>query len=95
MKVKVLYYATFRQMTGCKAEDIEFNEAPKVKDLIYLLFQKYGGDFRKALVNSEGEVKDFIKILVNGRNIDFLEGLDTLLDDGDRVYFFPPVAGGV
>jgi molybdopterin synthase sulfur carrier subunit len=33
-------------------------------------------------------------ILKNGRNIHFLSGLDTQLDDGNLIALFPPVAGG-
>ncbi len=33
-------------------------------------------------------------ILVNGRNIGKLSGLDTILNEGDHVTLFPPAAGG-
>ncbi len=33
-------------------------------------------------------------ILVNGRNIGKLSGLDTILNEGDQVTLFPPAAGG-
>jgi molybdopterin synthase sulfur carrier subunit len=33
-------------------------------------------------------------VLKNGREVLHLDGLDTPLDDGDRVSVFPPVAGG-
>jgi molybdopterin synthase sulfur carrier subunit len=33
-------------------------------------------------------------VLVNGRNIHHLQGLDTALADGDRVAVFPAVGGG-
>jgi len=39
-------------------------------------------------------LRDFVNILRNGRNIHFLAGLDTPLDDGDVIALFPPVAGG-
>jgi len=35
-----------------------------------------------------------VKVMVNGRNIDFLDGLRTMLDEEDRVAIFPPVGGG-
>jgi molybdopterin synthase sulfur carrier subunit len=33
-------------------------------------------------------------VLINGVHIDNLEGMQTVLKDGDRVSIFPPVAGG-
>jgi molybdopterin synthase sulfur carrier subunit len=39
-------------------------------------------------------LRDFVNILKNGRNVHFLSGLDTPLDNGDVIALFPPVAGG-
>ena len=35
-----------------------------------------------------------VMILVNGRSIYQREGLETNLEDGDKVVFLPPLAGG-
>jgi len=43
---------------------------------------------------SEGLRKGYVNILVNGRNIRFLDGLHTKLADGTSVAFIPPVGGG-
>jgi len=43
----------------------------------------------------EGDkVKEMVKILVNGRDVRELRGLETELSDGDCISIFPPVAGG-
>jgi molybdopterin converting factor small subunit len=39
-------------------------------------------------------LRDFVNIRKNGRNIHFLAGLETPLDNGDVIALFPPVAGG-
>jgi len=36
----------------------------------------------------------YLNILINGRNVRFLQGQDTELRDGDTVAFLPPVGGG-
>ncbi len=36
----------------------------------------------------------YLNVLINGRNIHFLQGHDTVLQDGDTVAFLPPVGGG-
>jgi molybdopterin converting factor small subunit len=41
-----------------------------------------------------GELKEFINIFINGRNIAFLDNMGTLLVGGDVIALFPPVAGG-
>jgi len=35
-----------------------------------------------------------LAVLVNGRNIDLLDGVKTALRDGDEVVILPPTAGG-
>jgi molybdopterin synthase sulfur carrier subunit len=39
-------------------------------------------------------LKPGIKIIINGRDIDYLNGLDTQLKDGDVIVIIPPIAGG-
>jgi molybdopterin converting factor small subunit len=44
--------------------------------------------------NKSGEIKPTILVLKNGRNIRFLGGFLTKLEDGDEVSIFPPIGGG-
>jgi len=36
----------------------------------------------------------YLNVLINGRNIRFLQGFETPLHNGDAVAFLPPVGGG-
>jgi molybdopterin synthase sulfur carrier subunit len=47
-----------------------------------------------VLCDDDGEVRSYITILVNGKNIREMEALATILSDGDEVAIFPPVSGG-
>lgn len=43
----------------------------------------------------EGDaLRPFIRIMVNGRDSDLAQGLDTPLTDTDQVAIFPPITGG-
>jgi len=57
------------------------------------------GNLRQAAgqksVNYEGDLYAHLNVLVNGRDIRFLDGnLNYLLGDGDRVSLFPALSGG-
>lgn len=60
-----------------------------VKDLIEYLDSKLKPGFKNLILDDSGNVRYPISIMVNGRRIDFLEGLDTRLKEGDRVCFSP------
>ena len=49
---------------------------------------------RSVLLEENQEIKSEITILKNGREIKFLEGMETVLESGDEIAVFPAVAGG-
>jgi molybdopterin converting factor small subunit len=44
--------------------------------------------------SAQGKAEDRLLILVNGRSVHLLQGLDTPLTDGDRVTIMPKAFGG-
>lgn len=69
--------------------------ATKIDTLLRKVVKEYGGLEKEIYSDLEKkEVKSGINVMVNGRNIIYLNGLDTRLEDGDAVAIFPTVAGG-
>jgi MoaD family protein len=88
----VKYFATIRTYTGETGRHLD--DAPAdLRELLTTLAGRYGTSFRRA-VFSGGELSGEIIILVNGRNVRYLQGLDTPLAADDEVSIFPMVAGG-
>lgn len=80
MKIKVKYFASFRDMTGKHEESMDVEEGVTVKKLREQVREKYPkiGDREQVLV------------AVNG----VFTSLDKEISEGDEVAFFPPVSGG-
>ncbi|CAB49872.1 MoaD family protein [Pyrococcus abyssi] len=82
-KVKVKVFATLIDIIGRRIFE---EEAENVEDLLNKIYSKYP-KVREEL--EEGYI-----ILVNGHNIEHLQGLRTKLKDGDVISIFPPAGGG-
>jgi len=90
--VTVKYFATIRTYTG--ETERRLDDAPAdLRELLTALAARYGTSFRRA-VFAGAELGSAIIILVNGRNVLYLRGLDTPLEADDEVSIFPMVAGG-
>ena len=94
MKVEVKFFTSLRDITGKKADEIQLQNVITVEELLTLLSEKYGKKFREYIYNKKGKVQDFLSFLVNGKNINVLQGFDTELKQGDILAIIPPVGGG-
>lgn len=93
MKVQVKFLATIRVIT--MEPSIEFLCNPRDTAMILMreLVRRYGKKFEQVTLEGT-HLKPGIKIIINGRDIDYLNGLDTQLKDGDVIVIIPPIAGG-
>jgi molybdopterin synthase sulfur carrier subunit len=94
MKVAVRFFTSLREITGKKVDEIQLQSVITVEELLTLLSEKYGKKFREYIYNKKGKVYDFLSFLVNGKNINVLQGFDTKLNHGDIIAILPPVGGG-
>lgn len=94
MKVNVKFLASIREIVGAHEIVFELNSGDTVKDLLEVLESRFGTDFKEAAGKPFEDENPRIRFLVNGRDIDFLQGPGTELKEGDLVVLIPPVAGG-
>lgn len=79
-----------RAYTAGNAE-IEVNGST-VQDALSSLTDQYP-DLQKHLFN-DGKLRDFVNIFVGEDNISDRDGMETPIDDSDRLRIIPSIAGG-
>ncbi len=87
-----LYVPTpLRKLTNGKSQ-IQFN-ASNVGEMIDRAESEFPG-FRERVLDTDGEIKRFINVFVNGVDVRTLQGKATAVKDGDQVSVIPAMAGG-
>ena len=89
--MRVLFFSLVRQLPGEKETSVA--EARSMRELLEQLSCRYGPSFRQELF-PEGQVSSEHIVMVNGRHIAHLGGLETPLNASDVVTIFPLIAGG-
>ena len=94
MKVEVKFFTSLREITGKKVDKIQLQDTVTVDELLTLLSEKYGKNIREYIYNKKREVQGFLSFLVNGKNVNIMQGFDTKLQENNVVAILPPVGGG-
>ena len=94
MRVEVKFFTSLREITDKKVDLLQLQNNLSVDELVNLLSNKYGKEFREYIYNKKGEIQEFLSFLLNGKNINNMQGFDTKLQEGDVLAILPPVGGG-
>ena len=86
-------FATVRDMVGSGKLHVPFESGDTVRDLICSI-DGINHELGEKLLDENGDLSKLIHIYVRGRNVEWLEGLDTVITDEDDVFIVPPMAGG-
>ena len=79
-------------VTGVNQAEIDF-DGSTAREFLKELEARYDG-IGKLLHPRGEELSELIYLLVNGKNILGLEGLETVIRDGDTISLLPVTAGG-
>jgi molybdopterin synthase sulfur carrier subunit len=86
-------YATLRDILGTSKFEFSLVQPITAREVL----QRLATDcppFGSKLWDANGKLTGLITVFVNGRAIQYLQGLDTPVTDGDTISLFPPVGGG-
>jgi molybdopterin synthase sulfur carrier subunit len=94
MKVIVRYFTILREITERREEEVDTKEGSTIEDMLNLLNEKHGKEFEKYILSGRKHKGLRLLFLINGQNIEQLDGLKTKLQSGSVLTIVPPVAGG-
>lgn len=90
----IKYFAYYRSFAGRKEESLLLGPLSAI-NLLKELGRLHGNALRKALLTEDGEeVHPDVIFLIDGRNIDFLKGKESVVERDSVVSLFPRIAGG-
>ncbi len=68
--------------------------ASSVKQAIDGLVLRYGDSFRSRLLKDNGDLKEFVRVFLNNKDIRLIGNLEAETRSDDQLLFVPAVAGG-
>jgi len=93
--LKILPLGAFRGLLGKNQISIKLDKPTTIKELVHKLASTSPPEFKRALIDPElNDPRSNALILVNGKEIEVLCGLDTEVDNGDEVVLIPISHGG-
>ncbi len=93
MRIVLRCFADYREIISTREMLIDLKEGQTIGGLLGTITSKYPA-LRQQIFEETGELKKFVTVLVAGRNIDFLDSMNTRLKEGDEVALLPSMEGG-
>ena len=93
--IKINTILALKKVLGQRELEVSLPPGSTVKDLISWMIGKWGDDLSPHLQKPGSDtLLPHIRLMINGRSIEFLNGMETVLRDGDEFLMLPLVAGG-
>jgi molybdopterin synthase sulfur carrier subunit len=95
MKVTLHTILGIKDIVGQRLTEIEIPEGSTIEDFLKYVRERWGDELSARLFHSGSVIAlPYVRIMINGQTIEFLEGMDTPLKEGDEVLILPPASGG-
>lgn len=92
-RVKVKTLGILYNITGSIEHEVEVSDGATVAEVVESLASRFKG-LREEIFKEDGGFSEDYRILLNGREVAYLEGEKTRVKNGDEVVIIPPVGGG-
>lgn len=92
--MEIIVYATLRDIVGGNSINLKGVSEITVEEMFQKMFELHP-DLRGEFYKKDGELHTAAHILINGRDMRYINGWDTVVTQDDVVRIFPPVGGGL
>lgn len=89
----VRFFGLFKDISTKREVEFCLKEGTNVADLIEAIFKSFPM-MKTELYTKDNQLREWVIVLKNGRNINIYNGMNTILANGDILAIFPPTAGG-
>jgi molybdopterin synthase sulfur carrier subunit len=94
MVVHVKFVGSFRGVSGKEAMALRWRDPVPMRTVVEKVAERLP-NIRSSLFDPvSGKPRTNMLVLVNGQEIGVLDGLETVVKDGDEVVFVPVIHGG-
>ena len=90
-KIKIMFHATFREVTGKKEIEEKLDKDRTVYFFLNKLQKTYGKDFNGVIEPKTNKISTEVLVMINGRVI---RTTDIILEDKDVLIISLPIGGG-
>ena len=95
IRAKVHTILALKKIVGQREFEVSIPPGSTVRDLLSWMVNKWGDKLSSHLFKSGSDsLLPHIRLMVNGRSIEFLNGIETVLQDGDEFLILPLVTVG-
>ena len=95
IQVEVRFLGTFQRLSGKKRIQLKLKEPVTVRDVVTKLNETFSSEFKRVLVDSQlDDPRPNALILVDGKEISAVQGLETEVKDSQEIVLVPMVHGG-
>jgi len=93
--VKVKLLGVFRGLSGRDQHPLDLEKPAVVREVIQKLVESFPPEFNRVLIDPElNDPRPNALILVNGKEVGVLKGLETEVKEGDEIVLIPISHGG-
>ncbi|WP_025270465.1 MoaD family protein [Hippea sp. KM1] len=92
--VRVRFFTLLRLELGIRGVELQIEGKKQLIDILNMAESNSPKPFLHKLIDENNNLLSSTIILVNGKNVHHLDGLKTMIKDGDEIDIFPPGGGG-